>query len=256
MLPNQCFFHGCCGGSKHTQPGHAFPSNARMSATNNFATISPKHGNADNRVVDLCHSVQVSAPLWILGLFVCLQSPASSSGSSRSPPKCQPLELPLSWRPLSYSHALKKRSVSPPADQRKNISVLVCEAGEPTVAENYMGRSGVLRSTEATSYMVATDFTDPKVSSARSVKAFQGAETEYLLKSCLLPDSFAQQSGEKSPLAVIKKLIIQLVRMSTVTKEGEAPCYSVDQLAEELEKKWQLRYRNLAVACRVIFWND
>lgn len=208
-----------------------------MNVTNNFAMIRPRHDYADDKVVgDFCDSITVAAPLWIVGLFIVLQSLANSSDSSH--PKCQPLELALSWRPLSYSHALKKRNCSPPAGPRKNISVLLCEAGEPVLAANYMGRSGILRSPDATSYMVTTDFTDPKLSPARSVKAFkhEGGEGEDLLKS-VLSEPFTWPQEDSSPTTTARALIDELVNMSKIAKDGGAGwCYSVDKLAQSLER--------------------
>ena len=236
------------GTNKQVKTGGALPSNARMNATNNFAMIKPTHDCADNKVVgDFCDSTTVAAPLWIVGLLVFLQSPANSSDSSR--PKCQPLELALSWRPLSYSHALKKRNCPPPAGPRKNISVLLCEAGEPALATNYMGRSGVLRSPDATSYMVATDFTDPKLSPARSVKAFkhEGGEGEDLLKS-VLSESFTWPKEGSSPEATARALIGELVNMSKIAEDGGAGCwYSPDKLAQSLETNlaaWLQKHRS------------
>ena len=136
----------------------------------------------------------------------------------------------MSWRPLSYSRALKKRSTSPPAGPRKNVSVLACEAGEPTVAKDYAGRSGVLWSRKATPYVVATDFADPKLSAARSVSAFQGREKEHMIKSLLL---LPKESS--SPLADVKSVIEKLVAMSTKKEQSNGSCYSVDQLLERLE---------------------
>ena len=207
----------------HIHAIRAFPSNARMSAMSN-----PKHDSADNNFGDLCHSEELSAPLWIVGLFLFFQSPANSSGPSRF--KLQPMELAVSWRPLSYSHASKKRNTSPPSGPRKNVSVLMCEAGEPTVAKDYMGRSGILWSRKAMSYMVATDFADPKLSAARSVSAFQGREKEHLIKSLLL-----LPKENSSPLADVKNVIEKLVMMSTKKEQNNGSCYSVDQLLQQLE---------------------
>lgn len=97
-----------------------------------------------------------------------------------------------------------------PIWSKENVSVLMCEAGEPTVAKDYMGRSGILWSRKAMSYMVATDFADPKLSAARSVSAFQGREKEHLIKSLLL-----LPKENSSPLADVKNVIEKLVMMST-----------------------------------------
>jgi hypothetical protein len=194
-----------------------------------MSTMSnPKHDSADKNFGDLCHSEELSAPLWVVGLFLFFQSPANSSGASRF--KFQPMELAVSWRPLSYSHASKKRGTSPPAGPRKNVSVLMCEAGEPTVAKDYMGRSGILWSRKAKSYMVATDFADPKLSAARTVSAFEGRENEHMIKSLLL-----LPKGDSSPLEDVKNVIEKLVGMSMKKDQNNGSCYSVDQLLQQLE---------------------